>query len=131
MAWVKCKGGQTMNEDESPLLLPRPDHGLQDSTLCKIRHRVSNHRDRENPEVPHARNQRGRTGPETDESGESSLGNAAPISSETGPRSELPDVGCYFSDGPHGARPEVNLRPAFNPRHLRPSPTFADSASGF
>ena len=78
MAWVKCKEGQTLNEDEVRSFCRGQTMDCKIPHYVKIRHRLSNRCDRENPEVPHARNQRGRTGRRTREPGEGSIAAAGP-----------------------------------------------------
>ena len=68
-AWVRVRPGETLTADEVRALLSGPDRAQQDPALCRIRRRISDDGDGEDPEVHHARRGRGEAGVEGGEDG--------------------------------------------------------------
>ena len=54
-AWIRVTAGRDADDGGGARLLPRPDRAQQDPALRRIRRRVSDDRDRQDPEIPDAR----------------------------------------------------------------------------
>ena len=54
-AWIKLRPGRRRQRGGDPRLLPRPDRALQGAALRQLRRRIPDDRDRQDPEIHHAR----------------------------------------------------------------------------
>ena len=61
MAWIKCAPARPLTADELHGVLQGPDRHLQDPALLEVRGRLPDDRDRQDPEVPDARDRDHRT----------------------------------------------------------------------
>ena len=68
-AWIRTRAGRNAHRRRGPRLLPRPDRPQQDPALCRIRRRVSDDGDGEDPEVSDAGRGGGEAGAEGGEDG--------------------------------------------------------------
>ena len=68
-AWIRVRAGRDADRRRGPRLLPGPDRPQQDPALCRIRRRISDDRDRQDPEIHDARCGRGAAGVEGGEDG--------------------------------------------------------------
>ena len=58
-AWIRVRPGETLTADEVRGFCHGPDRAQQDPALCRIRRRISDDRDRKDPEIFDARRGRG------------------------------------------------------------------------
>ena len=92
-AWIRHARGRNADRRRGPRLLPRPDRPQQDPALCRIRRRISDDGDRQDPEIHHARCGRGEAWVEGGEDGVTKrrrkLKDEVPSFAATGPRSRM------------------------------------------